>query len=374
MSKNQELKQNDVPKKKKFLSIDTKFEIIRTFVAIGISLGIVLIIVALVSDKPLEAIQALLLGPLTSARRFGNVIELMIPLTFTGLAVTVILKTNRFNLSSEGAFYLGGIVATWIAIFSPFSTGITILMIIFATMICGAIVGFIPAIINKKFYANELVTALMMNYIVAFLVKYILNNKVRDASKSVVQSLPIPKSLSLPIIIPGTRIHIGFLIMLGLVIVTWLVIYKTKWGYALRATGSNEKFAVYSGIKVSTVVILAQMIGTALAGLGGGIEILGLYTSFQWIETPGYGFDGVIISTLARGNPAMVPLAAFFLSYVRVGADILNRTSDIPAEIVSIVQATIILLIAAKAFLAKRKHKMVVKEAGVFEQSTEVTQ
>lgn len=354
-----------VEKKKKFFSIDTKFEILRTVSAIGIALGIVLLIVAVVSSEPLEAIKALLLGPVSSLRRFGNVIELMIPLTFTGLAVTIILKTNRFNLSSEGAFYLGGIVATWIAIFSPFSAGITIVLIILATLLVGALVGFIPAILNKKFYANELVTSLMLNYIVAYFVKYVLNVIVRDPSKGVVQSFPIGKDLALPVIIPGTRIHIGFILMVLLVVAAWLIIYKTKWGFALRATGANEKFAIYSGIKVSTVVLLAQMIGTALAGLGGGIEILGMYTSFQWIETPGYGFDGVIISTLARGNPAMVPLAAFFLSYVRVGADILNRTSDIPAEIVSIVQATIILLIAAKAFLAKRKHKMIVKEAGV---------
>lgn len=360
-----EINNNVVEQKKKFFSIDTKFEILRTVSAIAIALGIVLLIVTVVSDHPLEAIKSLLLGPVSSLRRFGNVIELMIPLTFTGLAVTIILKTNRFNLASESAFYLGGIVATWIAIFSPFSTMVTILLIILATLLAGALVGFIPAILNKKFYANELVTSLMLNYIVAYFVKYVLNAILRDPSKSIVQSLPIGKNLALPTIIPGTRIHLGFVIMAVLVVVAWLVIYKTRWGFALRATGANEKYAVYSGIKVSTVVILAQMIGTALAGLGGGIEILGMYTSFLWIETPGYGFDGVIISTLARGNPAMVPLSAFFLAYVRVGADILNRTSDIPAEIVSIVQATIILLIAAKAFLAKRKHKMIVKEAGV---------
>lgn len=359
-------KQDQLPNKKKdFFSIDTRFEILRTVSAIGIALAIVLVIVAFVSSNPIEAITALLLGPVSSLRRFGNVIELMIPLTFTGLAVSVILKTNRFNLSSEGAFFLGGIVATWIAIMSPFSPMITIILIVVATLLVGALVGFIPAILNKKFYANELVTSLMLNYIVAYFVKYLLNNKLRDTSKSIIQSLPIPKDVRLSLLIPGTRIHVGLLVMILLVVAAWLIIYKTKWGYALRATGANEKFAVYTGIKVSTVVLLAQMIGTAIAGLGGGIEILGMYSSFQWLETPGYGFDGVIISTLARGNPAMVPLSAFFLAYVRVGADILNRTSDIPAEIVSIVQATIILLIAAKAFLAKRKHKMVVKQAGV---------
>lgn len=366
-----EIKQTEV-KKKSLLNLDAKFEIGRTIMAIAIAMGIVLLIVLTVSSEPLEAMKALLLGPFSTVKRFANVIELMIPLTFTGLAVTVIFKTNRFNLASEGAFYMGAVVAAWIGIFSPFNAFITITLIFIATIVAGTIIGFIPAILNRKFHANELVTSLMLNYVVALLVKYILNHKLRDVSKSVVQSFPIRKDVALSVLIPGTRIHIGILVMLVFVIVTWLVLYKTKWGFALRATGANEKFAKYTGIKVTTVVFAAQIIGISIAAFGGGIEMLGMHKTFKWLETPGYGFDGVLISILARGNPILVPVAAFFLSFVRIGAEILNRTSDIPAEIVSVVQATIILLIAAQAFLAKYKHRMVVKETGVMDEIKEV--
>ena len=150
-------------------------------------------------------------------------------------------------------------------------------------------------------------------------------------------------------------------------ILCYIFLYKTKWGYALRATGENEKFALYSGIPVTKVVIWAQIIGTALAGLGGSVEMLGMHSTFKWTASPGYGFDGVIIATLARNNPGLVPFAAFFLAYVRTGADILNRTSDIPAEIISIVQATIIVLVAAEAFLSKWKEKQIVKQTGALE-------
>lgn len=371
MPENKEEVKVEAVKKKHLLNLDARFEIGRTLMAIVIAMGIVLVIVALVSDQPLEAIKSLLMGPFSSKKRFANVIELMIPLTFTGLAVTVIFKTNRFNLAGEGAFYLGAVIAATVGIFSPFGPIVTILLIFVLTLISGAIVGFIPTVLNKKFHANELVTSLMLNYIIAFFVRYILTQVIRDTTSPVVQSVRMQNGVKLPVFIPGTRIHIGIFIMIFFVIVAWLVIYKTKWGYALRATGANEKFAKYSGMKVTTVIVLAQVIGIAIASFGGGIEMLGMHSTFKWIDTPGYGFDGVLISILARGNPALVPLAAFFLSFVRIGAEILNRTSDIPAEIVSVVQATIILLIAAQAFLAKYKHRMVVKETGVLDQVKE---
>ncbi len=360
-------KQKKDAKTTRLLKLDAKFEVARTLLAIFIAMILVIVIVAFVSDDPLYAIQTLLFGPFTSLIRFSNVIELMIPLTFTGLAVTVIFKADRFNLASEGAFYMGAAVTAMIAIFSPYNMLITMLLILIALIVVGTVIGSIPAILNKKFYANELVTSLMLNYIIAFLVRYLLNNVMRDTTKTAIQSLPIRGDLRLTKFIPGTRIHTGLFAMIAIVFITWVVLYKTKWGYALRATGANEKFARYSGINVSKVVILTQIIGITLAAIGGGVEMLGMHSSFKWTDTPGYGFDGVLISILANGNPALVPLAAFFLAFVRVGSEVLNRTSDIPAEIVSVVQATIILLIAARAFLAKYKHKMIVKETGIEE-------
>ncbi|AMC93277.1 hypothetical protein AOC36_04605 [Erysipelothrix larvae] len=353
--------------KSKVLKLEALFEVLRTLVAIGLSMLLIIIIVAIVSDNPLEAIKNLLLGPLSSFRRFGNVVELMIPLTFTGLAISIVLKSKRFNLVSDSAFFLGGMVATIIGIFSPLPAIPTLILALIAAFLAGGLVGSVPALLNSKFGSNELVTSLMLNYVVSFFVKYLFNYKVRDTSKQAMQSLPLKPGVDLPIIIPGTRIHVGIIILIALVLISGFVIYRTRWGYALRATGSNENFARYSGMKIGSIVVLAQVVGTGIAGLGGAVELIGIHKTFKWLESPGYGFDGVIISTLARGNPYNVPLAAFFLAYVRVGADILNRSSDLPAEIISVVQASIILLIAAQAFLAKFKHRLIVKRTGALE-------
>ncbi|MEA4812755.1 MAG: ABC transporter permease [Anaerolineaceae bacterium] len=347
--------------RKRVQRIEERFEFLRTLLSVLIALVIVLAIVAIVSDEPLKGISTLLTGPLTSMRRFGNVIELMIPLTFTGLALTIVFKSNRFNLAADSAFYFGSMAACMIGIFSKLPAPLTILLALVAGTVAGAIIGYIPAMIGQFFGANVLVISLMLNYIIGFVVKYLFSYVVRDPNMANQQSLPLPNNVNLGRLVPGTRIHYGLIIVLVLVALAYIILYKTKWGYALRTTGANEKFAKYSGIKVPVVVLLAQVIGTALAGLGGSVEMLGIYKVFLWVETPALGFDGVIIATLAKMNPKNVPLAAFFLAYIRIGADILNRTSDIPAEVVSIVQATIILLIAAKAFLVQWKEKEIVK-------------
>lgn len=345
----------------KIRQIDRQFEVLRTILAIAISLVIILLLVVFVSEEPFQVVYNLFVGPLTSLRRFGSVIEIMIPLTFTGLAIAITFSANRFNLISESSFHFGAVVAAYIGIFSPFPPLVTILLILLSSSIIGGILGWAPAILEEKFNASVLVNSLMLNYVVSHFANYILNNVIRDPSSSAIQSLPLPEGVNLGQLVPKTRIHWGIVIVLVIVVLAYIVMYKTRWGYSLKAVGLNENFARYAGINVGLVTILAQVFGSAIAGLGGAVEMLGIYDNYLYTTSPGYGFDGVIIATLARNNPAYVPLAAFFLAYIRAGADIMNRSTDVPAEIVSVVQAIIIILIASQAFLSNWKQKRVIK-------------
>lgn len=351
--------------------IESRFEILRTILSLVIALAIVLVIVAFVSKEPLEAIKTLLLGPLSSVRRFADVVQLMIPLSFCGLAITMVFKTKRYNLSADSAFFMGLMVATIVGCFSPFPPFITIILALVLGYLVGCLIGFIPAILGEKFYTDPLVISLMLNYVVGFFVNYLFNYVVRDPYKANMQSLPLQKGVNLGALVPKTRIHYGLFIMIACVVICYIILYKTKKGYAVRMTGENEKFARYVSIPVGSVIVGAQTLGTGLAGLGGAVEMIGAYTTFKWQMSPAYGFDGVILATLARNNPLGVPFAAFFLAYIRVGADILNRTSDIPAEIVSVVQATVILLIAAQAFLSRWKQRAIVKKADELNRAAE---
>jgi len=203
-----------------------------------------------------------------------------------------------------------------------------------------------------------------------FILKYVM----KDVSMPSLASLKYPEELKLAVLVPKTEIHAGLIIAAVCVVLVVIAIYKTPFGYAMRTVGSNPNFAKYAGISVTGTVVEAQIIGGAFAGLGGAVEILGRYERFRWLEMPNYGFDGLIVAVMAHRNPALVPVGALLLAYIRTGADIVTRTTDIPAEFVSIVQGIIILLIAAEMFLSGLKRRMIFKSARESLENTEKQQ
>ena len=168
---------------------------------------------------------------------------------------------------------------------------------------------------------------------------------------------------SLGKLISGTNFHVGYLIAIAAVILLYILVYKTKFGYEVRISGSNPEFAKYSGIRTSRVIIMTQVIAGAVAGLGGAVEQMGMYQRFNWQDSPSYAWDGVIIAILSGNNPKMVPFAAFFLAYIRVGADLMSRRSDVQNELVSIIQAVLILFVTAERFMAGWKQREEAKKA-----------
>lgn len=342
---------------------NTKFNIIRTTLSILIALGISFLIIAFVSEQPLEAITRMLTGPISRKRLFGNVIELTIPLIFTGLGVSIMFSARQINLASEGAFHVGGIVAALVALKVTLPGGIHPLVAILVAGLVSALFTFIPAMLKITTSASVIVSSLMLNYIALFFGNYILNHILRDQNAGAVVSNPLPQSAKLSSIIPGTNIHIGIVIALVLTVITYFFLYKSKMGYMIRVAGQNENFAKFSGINIIKVILVSQILGGFIAGMGGGIHLLGIYPRFSWTGLLGYGWDAVIVATLSKNNPLFVPIAAFFLAYIRIGADIISRSTDVTPEIVSITQGIIIILIVAKQFLSGYQYKMVAKEA-----------
>ena len=344
---------------------EKKFEFMRVIISVALALIIAVIIISFVSKDPLEALSNFLLGPISSLSHIGNVIEMAIPLAFTGLAVSLLFKARLFNLGAEGIFYISGIATAYVAIYVKLPLVIHPLVAILAGVVVGAICSSIPGILKAKWNANELVTSLMFNYILVGIGLYILSYKMRDAKAYAIASPKFRPTAKLGVIIPGTRIHAGLIILIAVCIAAYYFLYKTKWGYEIRMLGINRAFAEYSGINAFWVIVLVHIVSGALAGLGGSVELLGMYNKFQWTSMPGYGLDGALVALLAKNNPASVLVAAIFLAYIRIGADMMARMSDVPAEMVAIVQAIIILLISADKFLKFWKERMLLKEAGI---------
>lgn len=337
------------------------FEILRFGLAIFIAFAISFVIISFSTDEPLAAMGNLFIGPLTSVRRFSTVLETMIPLTFAGLAVCVMFKANQFNLAAEGALFMGALTSAVLAIFMPGPPILVIIVSLIAAGVVGALVCAIPGFLKVKWGCSEMVVSLMLNYVMLYFGTFIFNQVARDPDSAYKASYSFRDGVNLATLVPRTRLHAGIFIVLLFVVLTYVFIFKTKWGYKLRVTGSNISFAGCAGISVAGIIMMSQLIGGFIAGVGGGTEMLGMYSRFQWSSLPGYGFDGVILNILAKENPAYIPVAAFFIAYLRIGADYMYRQSDVASEIVAIIEGLVIVLVAAAAFLAVFKHRMTTK-------------
>jgi simple sugar transport system permease protein len=344
------------------MSIDKKFELLRTAAAIAVALLIGFIVTCIVSESPFEAFGYFLRGPFTTTRRFAAFLEAAIPLTFTGLSLSLVFSAGQFNLGADGQFFIGAVAATAAGIYLDLPPVIHTLVCLLAGIAAGAIGGFIPGLLKAKWNASELVASLMLNYIFLKLGMYLVTYHMRDQSVGALVSRPLKNTCWLPQLIPNTRIHAGVFVLLLAVVFCYYYLYRSGRGYEVRMTGQNIEFARYSGIPVLSVILSVQVLAGAVAGLGGAVEMLGIYRRFQWLASPGYGFDGVIVAILAKNKPTLVPATALFLAYLRVGADVMAMYSDVSAEMVAIIQAVIILLVTAEAFLSTYRHRMLLKE------------
>ena len=341
---------------------EKSFYIMRTMVAMGISILVAFLVIFLVSKTPLESIRLFILGPFSKTRYIGDIVTAAIPLVFSGLAMSVVFQAKQFNMGAEGSFYFSGIIISMIAIWAPLPSGVHQVVIILAGAVVGIVVLLVPGVLKAKFGASELVSSLMMNSILLGVGGFIMSKVLQDPMASN-GSYKYADTAKMPNLIPGTRIHAGLLVALVCVVLTYIFLYKTKWGYEIRMVGINRRFAEYSGINVLKVIIIAHIVSGALSGMGGAVESISMHSRFEWTSLPGYGFNGALIAMLANNNPISVIFASLFIAYLNIGADIVARRSDVPTEMVVILQSLIVLLIASERFLHSFRQRWI--ERGV---------
>jgi simple sugar transport system permease protein len=196
--------------------------------------------------------------------------------------------------------------------------------------------------------ANEIVSTLMLNIIAIQLYRLVLTQWLKDPTAGFVATEFFPDSAVLPIIIPGTRVTIALLVMIVAVIAVWFLMARTPLGYEIRIVGDNLKFAEYGGINTKRVIALSMAVSGILAGLAGVHLSNGLLKQLTLNLSPGIGFEGIVVALLARNDPKGVLVAGLFYGYLRTGAQIMERSSDVTREVVAIIQAIIILLITAE--------------------------
>jgi ABC-type uncharacterized transport system permease subunit len=341
-----------------------RFNLIRTVIAVLLGSAIAAVVILLLSKTPGVSLLNLFLGVFKSRTSFANLFETTTPLLYCGVALCIPFQAHQFNVGAEGSFYLGAAVGTAFALSVKLPPVIAPIAVLAVAALTGAIWGFIPGWFKARFHADELVASLMLNYVAYFIGLYLINHHFRDTMANAMVSLHLPADAVFAEPIQGTRLHIGIPLAFLVACLMYIFIYHTKLGYQIRMTGSNIHFADYGGIDTRRSIILSQVIGMAIAGMGGMVDVMGLYGRFQWQSLPGYGWDGVVVVTIARSNPLLCIPAALFLAYLKVGGQMMSVNGDIPAEMISVVESIIILLVTAEAFLETIRYRLTVKKAG----------
>ncbi len=355
------------------------FNIARAGSAIGIAILVATLLIFISSSgnsfpekisETIEALRAMLISPLFKTngefnlKGFYDILAGMIPIMFTGLATAVMFSANQFNLGAEGGIMLGAFVTALCGIYLPLPPIILPVASILIGSLATMLVLMIPAVFKAKLGVSEMVNSLMLNYIIMYGINFILSTFLADKSKGQLQTLNIQSHAALPQLVGGgSKLSIGFIIAIVTVVFISVLMYRTRWGYNIRMIGKNLDFSKYSGINVPFYIVLSQAIGGFLAGMGGAVEMLGRYNAYDWKSLPGYGWTGITVAILAGNNPKFIPFAAFFMAFLDKGCELMSTYSNVPAQLIDIIQAVIFLFFAAQNFLSKYRQKLVVQSA-----------
>lgn len=271
------------------------------------------------------------------------------PYIFAGLAVALSFRAGVFNIGVEGQIFIGAITGTYIAYtLIGLPAIIHIPLSLMAGALGGALWAFIPGWLKAKTGAHEVINTIMMNYIAFRLTEWLLSGPMRRPGSGNPISPPIQASAALPRFFEDPiRFHLGFFIALAMAWVIYWLLFKTTLGFELRSIGANPNAARYAGMSVTKGVILAMAFSGALAGLAGINEVLGVNYSAAMAFSSGYGFDSIALALLGNNHPIGVVLAALLFGSLRNGATQMQIVSGIPIDIISILQAAILVFIAA---------------------------
>ena len=283
------------------------------------------------------------------------------PLILTGLAAAVAFRAHFYNIGAEGQLYAGALAAVavggladgsgWAA-----SPALLFPAMVAAAMAAGALLLLVPALLRTRLQVDEVVTTLLLNFIVLLFVSMMLEGPMKDpAAMGWPQSVALADDMQLGKLIPRTRLHTGLLWAVLLAGMLWALLRYTTFGFAVRAVGANARAAAFAGVPVTRTTIAVALLSGALAGLAGTIEVAGRTAYVTLDMSPGYGYSGIVIAMLAGLNPLGVVAAAVFVAGVLVGADSMSRGVAVPTYIAEVIVAIALLsMLVATAFARYR--------------------
>ena len=334
----------------------------------AVSLGAILIalllgavVLTLVGGNPWAAYAHIGRAAFGDLGVFSDTLVKATPLMLTGLACSVAFSMKLWNIGAEGQFFAGALGASavilsgWVP--ATASGWVAIPVMLAAGMVCGAAWGFIPGWLKARLKVNEIITTLMLNYIIVALVNFFVfavwSEGGFQMSRTFQRAAWLPRLADWAqqvTLFRGLTTHLGLLFAVIAAVVMWYILYRSRWGYEIRLIGDNARAADYAGVGITRNTVLVMMVSGALAGLAGMSEIAGVVHRLQTNISPGYGFSGIIVAWLAKLNPLVViPVAILFGGLLLAGREI--QPSGVPRLIQGII---LFMLIASEVLMRYR--------------------
>jgi len=326
-------------------------------VAILITFAITAGPIIVAGANPIEAYAAFVVVPLTSQFTLLEVLVSATPILFTGAAVAIAFRAGYWNIGAEGQLLLGAIGAAGVGtVVGGLPPLLALPLMIVGGALAGAAWALFPALLRVRFGIDEVVTTLLLNPVALLLVNGLLHGPWRDPVTGFPESPRIAASAEFPTLIERSRVHLGFLLALAVIVIAWYVLARTPAGLRLRATGLSPHGARFAGINVSRTLLGAALVSGAIAGIAGVSEVAGIQNRLTGGLSPGYGYTGIVVATLGTLTMPGVTIAALFLGDLTVGASSAARSLGIPSQLGAVVQG--VLLLTTVALMAVRRHRL----------------
>lgn len=322
--------------------------------AVGISFTIMGVIIWALGYDVSKAFITMLTMPFSSQTEIIETLKKFVPLLLVTYAFSIPFRINLFNIGAFGQMLFGGAVVSIVALLFPVNNGIPpfimISLLITTALIAGAFFSLLAAGLKTRYNIDPIISTIMLNFVGVEFVAYITTTHPWKAELS---GHPMTKMFSSNEWLPNlfSNMHVGLIIAFLVILLVYILMKKTKLGYKIMAVGYNPVSSKVYGININRMILITFMLGGALAGLAGGIEVMGVHhrliEGFATTSGAEYGVFGILTSLICKGDPIGVPITAFFVSVLLIGADAMQRSLQVPVEIVFITQALIVIFIVA---------------------------
>ena len=327
--------------------------------AVLVTLAITSLLVAWAGAPVTQAYALLLEGGFGSRFAWTETLTRATPLILTGLAAAVAFRARLFNIGGEGQLYAGALAAVAVGGLHggtgfEFTPWLLFPLMMGAAMLAGALLLLGPALAKARLGVDEVVTTLLLNFIVLLFVSAMLDGPMKDSlAMGWPQSVAIQDALQLSKLIERSRVHTGLLWACGAALLLWALLARSTLGFEIRAVGANARAAAFAGMPVAWVQVKVALLSGALAGLAGAIEVAGRAGYVTLDMSPGYGYSGIVIAMLAGLHPVGVVGAAVFVAGILVGADSMSRAVNVPTYIADVIVAVSLITVLVAAMLTQ---------------------